>query len=166
MTTETKTPAPPLAWHVRDWHTLGWLETGAKGVGIGAALLGAITLGASAIDVSGVGYGVVGIAGLLALGAVVQLGLRIQQRELTSLAFALANLLGHAALLWVVLTAPAAMWVPVALGGAYFVGELIKQRFLAQSGYTENGQSPQQMQWLSRVMAGMQLALVVTSLLR
>lgn len=166
MTTGTKTRGQDIAWHVQNWDTLGWLETSAKGVGIGAALAGALAVGAGPPAVSGAGYGVAGIAGLLALGSVVQLLLRWTQRELVSLAFAVANLLGHAALLWVVLTAPATVWVPAVFGVAYFVGEIIKQRFLVQTGYTENGQSPQQMQRVSRVMAGLQLALVVLAVLR
>ncbi|HJK96008.1 MAG TPA: hypothetical protein RMF84_02245 [Polyangiaceae bacterium LLY-WYZ-14_1] len=166
MTTETVTRAQATAWHTRNWDTLGWLETLAKGVGIGAALAGAFIAGAAPIAVSGVGIAAAAVAGLLALAAIVQLLLRVKQRELISLAFAIANLLGAAALLQVVLTAPAMAWVPTTFGGAYLVGELIKQRFLAQSGYTEDGQTTRQMQRTSQVLAGLHLVLVLATLLR
>jgi hypothetical protein len=171
MTTETGTQAQAITWHVRHWDTLGWLETLAKGVGIGVAVAGALDAGAldagaAPVAVSGLGYGAAAVAGLLALASTVQLFLRVKQRELISLAFAVANLMGAAALLHVVLTAPTVVWVPATFGGAYFVGELIKQRFLARSGYTEDGQTTQQMQRTSQVLAGLHLALVVLALLR
>jgi hypothetical protein len=166
MTTETVSRGQAVAWHTRNWDTLGWLETLAKGVGIGAAVVGAFIAGAAPIAVSGLGLAAAAVAGLLTLASIVQLILRVKQREIISLAFAVANLLGAGALLRVVLTAPAMVWVPVTFGGAYLVGELIKQRFLAQSGYTEDGQTTRQMQRTSGVLAGLHVVLVLASLLR
>ncbi|MEM9460838.1 MAG: hypothetical protein AAGF11_42135 [Myxococcota bacterium] len=157
----------PEGWHVRSWSVWGRLETAAKGVGIVASAAGVLMVTtAASIQISGLGYGLVGVVGVLALLSIVQLLLRIGQKEVTSLVFAVANLLGYAGLVDLVLYAPQATWVPMVFGGAYVAGELIKQRFLAVSGYTENGQSTAQMTNFSRVMAGLHALVAVLALLR
>lgn len=96
-------------WHAAEWGALGWLETILKAVGIGAAVVGAATtVRAERFELSGVGYGVAGLALLLFLGAVFQLVLRVKQREIVSLVFAVLNGAGHASLVWVAILAPAA----------------------------------------------------------
>lgn len=166
MQNTTNNRVEMTGWHVKNWNALGWLETAIKLGGIASAAVGAVTMvGSEGLELSGVDYGVVAVAVLLSLGAVFQLVLRVKQKELISLVFAVVNLSGHAALLWVVVYASAASWVPVAFGSAYVVGELIKQRFLAASGYTEDGQTPAGMQRLSRIVAGVNALLVVLALL-
>jgi len=141
-------------WHAADWGLQGWLETMFESAGIAAAAVGAATtVAAERIELSGVGYGVAGVALLLFLGAAVQLMLRVKQQELISLVFAALNLAGHASLVWVAMYAPAATWVPVAFGLAYVAGEFTKQRFLAVSGYADNGQTPAEMRRLSTCAA-------------
>jgi hypothetical protein len=153
-------------WHAANWGVLGWLETISKSVGISITVVGAATaVPAERFDLSGFGYGVAGVALLLFLGAAFQLVLRVKQQELVSLVFAVPNLAGHALLLWVAVYASAATWVPVAFGIAYLAGELIKQRFLAVSGYTENGQTPAEMRRLSGIVGGLNAVLVGLALL-
>lgn len=157
----------PQGWHVRSWSVWGWVETAAKGVGILASVAGVLTVAtAASIEISGLGYGLVGLVGVLALLSVLQLLLRIGQKEVVSLAFAVVNLLGYAGLVVLVLYAPQARWVPMVFGGAYVAGELVKQRFLAASGYTENGQSTAQMTSVSRVLAGLHALMAVLALVR
>lgn len=162
-----RTRGTTLEWHARSWSALGWLETAAKAIGIGAALVGVVTVAtAASVQVAGLGYGVVGVAGVTSLLAVVQLGLRIGQKEVVSLGFAALNLLGHAALAYLVLYAPAAAWVPATFGTAYVAGELVKQRFLVQTGYTESGQSTKQIVRFSRGVMGLHALMATLALLR
>lgn len=153
-------------WHVRNWGTWGWLETGAKLIGISAGLIAfTLTTPSNTMQVSEAGTPdivAMGILGLLTLLLVFALVMRIGQREIISVAFAIANVLGHAGLLFYLLRTPDASMLPLIFGSAFVVGEGIKQRFLTATGYTENGAQTSQMLLFVR---GLMVTYVVFSIL-
>jgi hypothetical protein len=102
---------------------------------------------------------------LLALLSIVALILRLQQREIISVIFALFNVTAHIGMLIALLRTPDQRVLPIIFGVFIVLGELAKQRFLSISGYTEAGQSPAAMQNFSRVLTVLYTLLVVFMLI-
>ncbi|QPC80532.1 hypothetical protein G4Y79_12475 [Phototrophicus methaneseepsis] len=154
-------------WHVANWGTLGWLETGVKAIGIIVGLLAFTqTISTGTIGLADVPHGIsVIIMALLTLFVLGSILLRAQQREVVSLIFAIANALGHAGMLYYLLYTPEGQVLPIMFGIAYVLGELVKQRFLITSGYTEMGQQTPQMLMFSRGLMVVYVVLVVAVLL-
>ena len=75
--------------------------------------------------------------------------------------YAILNTLGHLALLIALLRIPHSRVLPLIFAGFMVLGELSKQRFLAISGYTENGQSASGMMNFSRGMTAIYVLLAV-----
>lgn len=134
-------------FYVGSWGTWGWLETIVKLV---ASVIGYIAfLGA-------IGTGTLTIAGhphlasvillvIATLAAVGLIALRIKQREIIGIVYSILNALGHIAILIALLMQPTATTYPILFGVIYAIGELIKIRFLQVSGFTERGQTTQQL---------------------
>lgn len=129
-------------WHTANWGFLGWLETGFK--------LAALVVGFIAFAQAGSGdlmlanhprIVAVIVFALLTLVWIGTLVLRFQQREIISMIFGIVQALGHIALLVAILRAPTQNTLPAIFGVLYVVGELVKQRFLVTTGYSEGGQS-------------------------
>ena len=98
------------------------------------------TTSSNGIEITGVPSTIAtGILSLLVLATLATLAMRIGQREVTSLVFAAANVLGHAGMLYYMLFTADTNALPLVFGLAYATGEGIKLRFLAVSGYTEDG---------------------------
>lgn len=130
-------------WHTASWGLWGWLETAVKLVGIifGFVALTQIT-STGTFTLNGHPHlAAVIVLGLLTLFAVGTIAIRIQQREIISVAFAVINALGHLAVLIALLWEPTTTTLPLLFGIAYIIGGLIKIRFLSISGYTESGLS-------------------------
>lgn len=134
-------------WHTANWGLCGWLETGVKLVGIVfgfVAFFQAISGGS--FTLSGHPHlAAVIVLGLLTFVAVGVIAVRIQQREIISVAFAIINALGHLAVLVAILWKPTETTLPLLFGVAYVIGNLVKIRFLGISGYTESGASSRMM---------------------
>jgi len=130
-----------VKWHTAKWGAWGWAETVAK--------LVALVLGLWAGKVSflapwvTLGFDLRLVAAVLlafaSVGAVVQLTLRIKQKETISFVFAVVNLLGHAGLLWALVHGEFPALLAALFGGFYVVGQAIKVGFLRATGYTEEG---------------------------
>ena len=136
-----QTTAQP-GWHTAQWGTWGWLETIAKGIALVAALIAFFTTALTTFTLRDNPHlAALIVLALLSLGAVMQLVIRLRQRETISFAFALFNLLGHAALLVAVAQVSYHRSWPVLFGIFYMVGSLIKIQFLRVTGYTEYGAS-------------------------
>lgn len=151
-------------WHVANWGLLGWLETAVKGIGILVAFVALIdSLGADKFIIGDNPHlAAVILLGLLTLGMVAPLGLRYIQKEIISMAYAVFNFLGHAALLIGLLRQPDQELYVILFGAAYIIGEVIKQRFLTTTGYTEAGQSTKGMLNFSRgVIAAYALLIIL-----
>jgi hypothetical protein len=139
LTTQTQSKS----WHVASWGTLGWLETFAKGFGIIIGVIAfffALPVEPAPLD----GFANIAAAALLGfitLGVFFSILVRLYQREVISILFAIASALGHAGMSFYLLRGVETNTLPVMFGIAYAVGELIKQRFLTQTGYTELGAS-------------------------
>jgi hypothetical protein len=142
-------------WHIHNWGFWGWLETAIKSVGIIAGFIAfSQTMTVNPIQVAG-GSNVVAaiILGILTLLLSFAVVLRLMQREVISVVFALANALGHAGLLFYLVRTPENTVLPLVFGVAFVLGELVKQRFLAITGYTENGaQTPQMLLFVRGLM--------------
>lgn len=130
-------------WHTANWGLWGWLETAAKLVGVvfGVVAFFQAMPGGSFILSGHPHLASVILLGLLTFVAVVVIPIRIQQREIISIAFAIANALGHLAVLFAILWKPTETTLPLLFGVAYVIGNLVKVRFLSITGYTENGAS-------------------------
>lgn len=148
-------------WHVANWGTLGWLETGVKAVGIVAGLLAFAASSGDFVLGGNPNLAAVIICALFCLVTLGALFMRIRQQEIVSLVYAIFNALGHFGMLIALLRVPADQTLPLIFGIAYIVGELVKQRFLAVSGYTEGGQTTAAMINLSRGVAAFYLIFVV-----
>lgn len=151
------TQSTPQGWHVTNWGTWGWIETGLKLIGVGAGVAAFLTSDSTREMTVG-GHpelGAVLLIGFLTMFTLVPLFLRFKQREIISMMFALANLFGHAGLLAGLLRAPEMRVLPLVFAIFIVLGEVTKQRFLVESGYTENGQTTRSMLVFSRVMMGL-----------
>jgi hypothetical protein len=138
-------------WHTTNWGFLGWLETGLKFTGIILAFIAFAQAGSGDLILANHPRIVaVILLGLMTFFWIGGLFLRFQQREIISFVFAILNFLGHLALLIAVLRAPQMNTLPALFGAFFVAGELVKQRFLATSGYTEGGASSSQMVMVSR----------------
>jgi len=129
-------------WHVAKWGLWGWLETGIKVVGIIAGLIAFLnTPTTSELIIGGNPHlAAVILLGLLTVFTVLALFIRIGQREIVSLIYAIFNLLAHAALVIALVRLPDQGVLPVVFGAAFAVGQAAKLRFLSITGYTEGGQ--------------------------
>jgi len=144
--TDTKT------WHIATWGFLGWLETGIKLVGILSAVV-AVTqiVPTESIEITGFLHGLtIAVIGLITLFILPVIFIRIYQREIISILFAIMNTIGHLAMLYFAVYTSEQSLLPVIFAVAYVFGELVKQRFLSTIGYTEMGQETSQMLMLSR----------------
>ncbi|MBC7871483.1 MAG: hypothetical protein H7Y09_11645 [Chitinophagaceae bacterium] len=139
--------AQPQGWTTASWGFWGWLETILKLIGIVFGLIafvaslseGTFTLGGNPR------LAAIIVLGLLTLASVGIIALRYQQREITSMAFAVVNALGHLGLLIALLRLTDQPILAVLFGVFYVLGGLVKLRFLAVTGFTEPGQTPQAM---------------------
>ena len=98
--------------------------------------------------------GAVVIAALMTVFSIIALVLRFRQQEVISMVYAILSFLGHLGLLIALLRVVDSRMLPLVFAGFMILGELAKQRFLAISGYTENGQTPAQMLMFSRGVMG------------
>jgi len=153
-------------WHIANWGTLGWLETGLKAIGIIAGMIAfSQTTTTDAIQVDNIPHGVaialLGIMTLFVAGAIL---LRLSQREVISIIFAITNTLGHAGMLYFIIYMPTDSLLPVIFAISYVLGEFVKQRFLITTGYTEIGQETHQMVMLSRGLLAIYLTFGIVTL--
>ena len=143
---------------------MGWLETIVKLVGVVISILA--FLNTSAISTLTVG-GSPRLAAIILLGLLVVLTfgvifIRIRQQEIISIIYAALNFIGHAGMLTALLRAPVeSASYGIAFAIAYIAGELVKQRFLVTSGYTEQGQNTQGMVTFSRALMGIYALLLI-----
>lgn len=105
--------------------------------------------------------GAVVIAALMTVFSIIALVLRFRQQEVISMVYAILSFLGHLGLLIALLRVVDSRMLPLVFAGFMILGELAKQRFLAISGYTENGQTPAQMLMFSRGVLGIYLLLAI-----
>lgn len=157
MQTSTASSGPASGWHVAQWGLWGWLETVAKLIAIAAGILAFFaTPSTSAIGLADNPHlAALSLLALLLLASVFQLVIRMRQREVISLIFAILNLIGHACVLAAVLHIRTTRRWPVAFGGFYVLGQLIKLQFLRSSGYTEGGADSRQMLTVTGVIAAL-----------
>jgi hypothetical protein len=152
-------------WHVANWGTWGWIETGLKLVSVAAGLVAFFASNSDTpLTVGGnPELAAVILMAVMTLFTLIPLVLRFTQKEVISMIYAILNFLGHLGLLIALLRLQPVTWSLPALVFAIFMvlGELSKQRFLAISGYTENGQSSAQMLMFSRGIMVVYLLLAI-----
>ena len=153
----------PITWRTKSWGTLGWLETAAKGVGILVGMIAFfLALPLDPIPLEGLEIAPAVLLAGITLGVFASVLVRIYQKEIISIIFAIANAVGHVGMSFYLLRGTEGDTLPVIFGIAYIVGELIKQRFLSQTGYTELGAKTPMMLMASR---GLMLAYILFTVL-
>ena len=154
-------------WHTEKWGTLGWVETGLKLLGIAVGLVALVrAFPLSTLVVSGHPHlAAVIVFALLTLGSIAVVALRFMQRETISMLFAVANTVGHVALLIALLYLPRHTRLPILFGVFYVLGQLVKHQFLRVSGYTESGANPRAMQVTTGVLTLLYAAFTILLLL-
>lgn len=154
-------------WHVEKWGLWGWIETGLKLVGIVAGIVAFFTSSSvSTLTIGGHPHlAAVILLAVLTLLTVGVIFLRIRQREVISVVYSVLNFLGHAALLIAFLRVPDQRAYALIYAIFFALGELAKQRFLAVSGYTENGATTGSMVNFSRGLTAIYIVFIVLLLL-
>jgi hypothetical protein len=150
-------------WHVANWGFLGWLETGLKLIGLGSGFIAYFASNSNQHMrlLENLRLGALAVLALLTVFTLIALIFRVMQREVISLIFAVLNVLGHSAgLLTLVSSSDKYSWL-IILGICFVLGELVKQRFLTTTGYTESGQTTSGMLRYSRVAMAIYLLFVV-----
>ncbi len=149
-----QTTTPNQGWHTAQWGTWGWLETIAKLVAIIAGFIAFLNRLPGTFMIGGNPHlAAVILLALLSVASIAQVALRLGQREIVSMVFAVLNLLGHLALLLAIVQVPHHRLWPVLFGTFYTLGQLIKIQFLRISGYTEGNADSAGMIRVAGVMA-------------
>lgn len=131
-------------WRVINWGWLGWAETALKAVAMVAAFI-AVTRAppAAGMDLGGHPrlFALI-VLGLLTVTDIGQVVLRLRLKDVISMVFAVLYLAAHAAM-WLALAGAPAVAQPFAVVFCVFIllGEVVKLRFVTQTGYTEAGAS-------------------------
>ncbi|MBC7811886.1 MAG: hypothetical protein H7175_12100 [Burkholderiales bacterium] len=148
-------------WHVANWGLWGWLETIIKFVGIVAAYAAFFASSGDLIVGGNPELGAVIIVALATLITIVAITIRIRQREVISMVYALLNFLAHVGLVIALLRVPTQTTLPLVFAVAFVIGELVKQYFLKVTGYTEQGQDIAGMIRFSRIVMSAYILLVI-----
>lgn len=154
-------------WHVANWGLWGWIETALKLVTAGAGVAAFLTSPAEAELVVGGNPELLAIlmlaGGLLGITGMVTF--RFIQREIISILFAIALWIGHAGMLIALLRLHGASPYGIVFALFYILGELAKQRFLAETGYTEGGLSPRSIRMASALLIVIYVVLLILFLI-
>jgi hypothetical protein len=134
-------------WTFRNWGVLGWVETALKGSAIVIGIVAfSYTSGSSELTIGGnPRLFSIAVLALLTVATLLQIGLRLKLKDILALVFAVAYFIGHAGMLLALLRDPAtARPLAQIFGGLILLGDVVKLRWLGESGYTEGGaQTPQ-----------------------
>jgi hypothetical protein len=152
-------------WHVGSWGLWGWLETIIKFVGMLAAYAAFFTSSGDPVIGGNPELGAILITALVGLGYVGALAVRFQQREIISMAFAILNVLAHIAVILALLRNPSQTTLPLVFAIANIIGEIIKQVWLSQTGYTEMGQTRDGMMRFSRITMSIYILIAIALLI-
>ncbi len=152
-------------WHTAHWGTWGWAETILKLIAIVAGLI-AFVQSLGEIVVGGNPHlAAVIVLALLSLASVGQVVIRLTQREIISVIFAVLNLLGHFGLLIALLRVPPDNTLAIVFGVFYVLGQLTKVQFLRVTGYTEGGANSSAMLRVTGVITAIYIVFTVLVLL-
>ncbi len=144
-------PTLGQGWRVAKWGPLGWLETALKGIGIMTGIIAFFSAGSGPLLLAdNPNPPLLAYAGVLVAVVISILGARVIQQEIVSIVFALFNIVGHAGMFIAIARGADLGALPVLFGAAYVAGEIVKQRFLAVTGYVEFINNPM----LIRLAAG------------
>jgi len=160
--------AEPAGWHTSsDWGTWGWAETILKLIAIAAGILAFIrSIREGALSVSGNPHlAAIVLLVLLTLAAILQLSIRLQQKETISFIFAVLNLVGHVALLLALAHDPSPRTLPIVFGVFWLLGQLTKVQWLRVTGYTEGGANSSTMLRTTVIVAVLYLVFIILVLL-
>ncbi|MBK8137955.1 MAG: hypothetical protein IPK52_19430 [Chloroflexi bacterium] len=150
-------------WHFANYGLLGWLETAIKSVGIalGIAAFAAASSDLPLIIGGNPRLGAVILAVLMILLCLAAIAARLQLKDIFAMIYAVANLIGHLALIVALLRAPTQTTLPILFGLAYLAGDAVKLYWLRVSGYTEGGMDAAGMRRLVYSVLGMYAAFVI-----
>jgi len=154
-------------WHTAQWGTWGWVETILKLIAIAAGLVAFVrTISDQYWIVSNNPHlAALILLALLSLASILQVVIRVGQKEIISMIFAVLNLLGHFGLLIALLHDPTQRTLPLIFGIFYVLGQLVKLQFLRVTGYTEGGSNSTGMLRTAVVMAALYALFAILMLL-
>jgi hypothetical protein len=159
--------AKSQGFFVGQWGVWGWVETILRVIGLVAGL-GALSgpfAGGGIVIGGNPELGAVIVVALLTLIGLPLVLVRVGQRELISIAFAILNFLGHAALLIALLQIPVTLVPALVFGIFHILGLFAKFVFLRASGYTESGQTTPKMIQFNFVFMAVYVIYVVALLI-
>lgn len=129
---ETTTAGPwsgQRGWHIADWGPWGWAETAVKAVAIVVAVVAALSDGAVAVaDDHRIAYWVLVAA---AVGYVFAIGDRLIDREIIAVAFVVAMVIGHGAIVYAMGRDDWPAGAVRTFAGLMLIGDLIKIGYFA-----------------------------------
>lgn len=153
----------PKAWFVGQWGVWGWVETIFKFIAAGAGFVSfAAALSADTFIIGGnPRLAATILTAFLSLAMLAVIPMRIQQREVISVVFAVVNALGHIGLLIGLLRLPEQTTLVLVFAAFQVFGQLAKLVFLRQTGFTESGQTTSGMMRFNVIFTGIYVMLAV-----
>ena len=161
----TQTQAEPARWHTAQWGTWGWAETILKLIAIVAGLIAFVQSRGEFVLGGNPHLAAVIVLALLSLASIAQVVIRLTQKEIVSMIFAVLNLLGHFGLLIALLRVPPDRTLAIVFGVFYVLGQLTKVQFLRVTGYTESGANSSAMLRTTGVIAALYAVFIILVLL-
>ncbi|MEO8392492.1 MAG: hypothetical protein ABI700_05820 [Chloroflexota bacterium] len=152
-------------WHTAQWGTWGWAETILKLIAIVAGIVAFFQTAGDLVIGGNPHLAAVILLALLSLLSIAQVAIRLTQKEIVSMIFAVLNLLGHFGLLIALLRVPPDRTLAIAFGVFYVLGQLTKVQFLRVTGYTENGANSSAMLRTTGVIAAVYAVFTILVLL-
>ncbi len=149
------TAGTSTGWHVANWGAWGWAETILKLIAVAAGIIAFFgATSASGFILSGNSHLAAVILGaLLTFVTLAVIAVRITQREVIAVIFAILNALGHLGVLFALLRLPDQTTWPIIFGVFWVLGQFVKVQFLNVSGYTEGGSTSAMMRQVTIVLA-------------
>ncbi|HSD01628.1 MAG TPA: hypothetical protein VLB81_04625 [Gaiellales bacterium] len=122
------------SWHIGEYHPLAWAETAVKAIAFVVAYVSFVhALDRSLHSPSGVRIAELVLLGVAELGILLTMVVRVIERELIALGFAVFNNAAHASMLYALFAIPGPGGLLSLFCAFMLGGELIKWRWLHQT---------------------------------
>jgi len=122
------------SWHIGEYHPLAWAETAVKAIAFVVAYVAFVhALDRSLHSPSGIRIVELALLGVAELGILLTMVVRVIERELIALGFAVFNNAAHASMLYALFAIPGPGGLLSLFCAFMLGGELIKWRWLHQT---------------------------------
>lgn len=156
-------PNTTRAWRISNWGLWGWIETGLKLIAVAIGIYALVSSAPASTDTLSAHpeLGAVILLAVLSLFTVLVIGYRLNQGELISIAFAIANSLGHLSLFAALIRQPNLGALVLAFTVFMLLGDASKLIYLYRTGYTEGGRNTASMMRLVTNLMAVYVLLLV-----